>query len=118
MSVILCEGCFPAWGEHEILTTVPMGPCVQCLRLDYRWRGGIRCHHFRSDPRTTKAAAMTEYDMWAFIRSAMCCGADARSAYNTGTNEGFDAFSDCLDAAATERTHELLRRLRAVEPNA
>ena len=55
--VVLCEGCFPDWGNHEVHTIVPMTPCVQCGAIDYRMSGGnevgdhLRTHLFTGDPR-------------------------------------------------------------------
>ena len=47
----LCEECFAAHGDREVLTIVPMSPCVSCGRYDMRHNQGLRCHLFRSDPR-------------------------------------------------------------------
>lgn len=52
----LCERCFPTWGDHEILTIVPMTPCVVCGQYDERRSGGVSAHLFRGDPRSSLVA--------------------------------------------------------------
>jgi hypothetical protein len=49
--ITLCEECFPAHGEHEVKTIVPMSPCVVCGRYDSREKDGFRTHLFSGDPR-------------------------------------------------------------------
>lgn len=112
MNTTLCEQCFPGWGEHEVLTIVPLGPCCQCGKRDERHKGGTRCHLFRSDPRPTRTEPMTEGELWSWVRSVMSQGADIRCDYEQGKHTGYEAYSARLDAAAAERADELWARLK------
>lgn len=64
MSIVLCEECFPDSGNYEVLTIVPMSPCVECGRLDDRFghrtgRPSLTAHLFRRDPRSPEGRPCT-----------------------------------------------------------
>lgn len=60
--------------------------------------------------------AQIEGELWSWVRSVMCQGADIRVDYDMGNHNGYEAYSARLDAAAAERAEELLARLKT--PNA
>lgn len=49
--ITLCEDCFADSAAREVLSIVPLSPCVSCGRYDMSHKQGLRCHLFRSDPR-------------------------------------------------------------------
>lgn len=50
---------------------------------------------------------LTEGELWSWVRSVMCQGADIRVDYDMGNHNGYEAYSARLDAAASERAAEL-----------
>lgn len=55
---VLCERCFPDWRDREVLTIVPISPCVQCGVYDQRKvNPSLAAHAFRCDPRAEAEAA-------------------------------------------------------------
>lgn len=60
--------------------------------------------------------AEIEGELWSWVRSVMSQGADIRCDYDQGVHKGYEAYSARLDAAAIERSEELLARLKT--PNA
>ena len=70
-NVTLCEQCYPAWGEHEVLTIVPMTPCAECGQYDQQHTGGVPAHLFRGDPRAARADRQAATDVMAEAQRAM-----------------------------------------------
>lgn len=66
----LCEECFGGWADAEVLTHVPLGPCIRCGRYDKREKGGLRCHMFRTDPRFHGVVRPTREQVIALARAA------------------------------------------------
>lgn len=62
--------------------------------------------------RLATGEAMTEGELWSWLRSVMSQGADIRTDYDQGVHKGYEAYSARLDAAAAERAEELLARLK------
>jgi hypothetical protein len=60
--------------------------------------------------------AQIEGELWSWVRSVMCQGADIRVDYDMGNHKGYEAYSARLDAASAERAQELMARLKT--PNA
>lgn len=56
--------------------------------------------------------AEIEGELWSWVRSVMSQGADIRCDYDQGVHKGYEAYSARLDAAAIERSEELLARLK------
>jgi hypothetical protein len=56
--------------------------------------------------------AQIEGELWSWVRSVMCQGADIRVDYDMGNHKGYEAYSARLDAASAERAQELLARLK------
>ena len=79
MNTTLCEECFDGWAEVEVLTIVPMGPCVSCGRWDERHRSGLRSHLFRGDPRFSSWTIPKREQVIALARSAGINGVPAGS---------------------------------------
>ena len=77
---------------------------------------GIVCELQRALARLATGEAMTEGELWSWVRSVMSQGADIRTDYDMGAHKGYEAYSARLDAAAAERAQELLARLKT--PNA
>ncbi len=66
----------------------------------------------RALARLAAGEAMTEGELWSWVRSVMCQGADIRCDYEQGVHKGYEAYSARLDAAAAERADQLLARLK------
>jgi hypothetical protein len=61
MSAVLCETCFPDYGNVEVLTIVPIRPCEGCGVVDGRFKGGPRVHLLRKDPRAPKDREIADF---------------------------------------------------------
>lgn len=48
--ITICEECFPDGKNHEMYSTVPLGPCSECGKYDQR-PNGVISHLFPNDPR-------------------------------------------------------------------
>lgn len=66
--------------------------------------------------RLATGEVMTEGELWSWVRSVMCQGADIRTDYDMGVHKGYEAYSARIDMAAAERADQLLARLKT--PNA
>lgn len=76
----------------------------------------IVCELRRALARLATGEAMTEGELWSWVRSVMCQGADIRTDYEMGVHNRYEAYSARLDMAAAERADQLLARLKT--PNA
>ena len=63
--ITLCEDCFPDSAAREVLSIVPLSPCVSCGRYDMGHKQGLRCHRFRSDPRPVESPTAPRITMTA-----------------------------------------------------
>lgn len=87
---------------------------------------GARPGRERSANDVSREAALMDAqikgELWSWVRSVMCQGADIRVDYDMGNHKSYEAYSARLDAAAAERAQELLARLTTpnvgVEPTA
>jgi hypothetical protein len=71
----------------------------------------------RERERLKTGGPMTEGELWSWVRSVMCQGADIRADYDAGVHKGYEAYSARLDAAAAERADQLLARLTKLNTN-
>ena len=72
----------------------------------------IVCELQRALARLATGEAMTEGELWSWVRSVMSQGADIRTDYDMGVHKGYEAYSARLDMAAAERADQLLARLK------
>lgn len=101
--------------ENETVPPAPMGQVDQGVgRLEPE--RDIVCELQRALARIATGEAMTEGELWSWVRSVMCQGADIRTDYDMGVHKGYEAYSARLDMAAAERADQLLARLKT--PNA
>lgn len=67
-------------------------------------------------PESQPAQAVPDGELWSFVRSVMCQGANINGDYYVGKFDSYEEYSARLDAAASERAEELISRLAAPAP--
>jgi len=100
--------------EHTESGTAPTaghGPVDRLVGRPVEQRD-IVCELERALARLATGEAMTEGELWSWVRSVMCQGADIRCDYELGLHKGYEAYSARLDMAAAERADQMLARLK------